>query len=212
MLAGGGAHLQANKEDLVAVLPHNEGPQQADYGLGQVEHHLQQVVEHERARDGRAVAHLGIGKGTSNGVFRLQCAYAVLCYLPAHKAVGEGVVVALEGDDQDGDDQSHRTQEEVEELYNELHGGSLIRQVGDAVKDKSHYRHHTENDSGPVWCLPGQQRGADGGHEEGHGGCGDAQQQLQQGDEQWEAAAAAFVGILWPVWLLTSTGPPWTLL
>lgn len=72
-------------------------------------------------------------------------------------------------------------------------------------------RVHAYNDAGPVWCLPGQERGADGDHEEGHGCDGHPQQQLQQGNEQGEATATALVGILGR-WASLLCFPPFLLL
>lgn len=59
------------------------------------------------------------------------------------------------------------------------------------------------NDPCPVWCLPGQEWGADGQHEEGHRCDGHPQQQLEQGDEQRETTDLAFVAILW-LWTIIS--------
>lgn len=53
------------------------------------------------------------------------------------------------------------------------------------------------NDPSPVWRLPGQERGADGQHKEGHGCDGHPQQQLEQGDEQRESTDSALTSILW---------------
>lgn len=53
------------------------------------------------------------------------------------------------------------------------------------------------DDPSPVWRLPGQERGADGQHEEGHGRDGHPQQQLEQGDEQREATDPALLAALW---------------
>lgn len=53
------------------------------------------------------------------------------------------------------------------------------------------------NDPSPVWRLPGQKWGADGHHKEGHDCDGYPQQQLEQGDEQREAADLALLAVLW---------------
>lgn len=52
------------------------------------------------------------------------------------------------------------------------------------------------NDAGPMGRLPGQQRGANGNHEEGHPCYCDAQKKLEQSDQQRKAAATTFLDIL----------------
>lgn len=98
------------------MFPYHESSHQTHNGLSQVQHDLQKVVHRHCAHDGTAVCHAAVGKGSSNGILRVHGACAVLAHFLAHEAVSEGVVVALEGDDQDRDDKPYRAEEEVQEL------------------------------------------------------------------------------------------------
>lgn len=81
LLEGGRANLQTSKEDLVAVLPHDEGTDGTDERLDQVQHNLEQEVECECPIDHLTVTDSLVGEGASYRVLWVQCAHAVLSHL-----------------------------------------------------------------------------------------------------------------------------------
>lgn len=99
-LGGGGADLKAGEEHLVAVLPHDEGPDGTHHCLEQVENDLQQEVEGEGPGDHLAVTDSLIGEGASYWVLLIQSAHAVLARLLTPEAAGLRVMVSGEGNNQ----------------------------------------------------------------------------------------------------------------
>lgn len=112
----GGADLEAGKEHLVAVLPHDEGGHGADQRLDRVQHNLDQEVEGERPSDGLTVARLLVGEEAGDGVIRAQLALAALLHLHAGQAAGLRVVVAGKHSGEQRQDQADRAQGEVGDL------------------------------------------------------------------------------------------------
>lgn len=98
------------------MLPHDEGTDGADQGLGQVQHNLDQEVEREGPSYHLTVADSLVGKGARYGVVLMQFAYAVIFNRLTAQAAGLRVVVSSEGHDQHWDDQANRAQAEVKEL------------------------------------------------------------------------------------------------
>lgn len=88
VLRGGRADLETSEEDLVTVLPHDEGTDGTDDCLGQVQHDLEQEVERECPGDHLTVADPLVGEGAGYWVVSIQPAHAVLFHLIAVEAAG----------------------------------------------------------------------------------------------------------------------------
>lgn len=88
LLGGRRTNLQTSKEDLVAVLPHEEGPDGTDERLGQVEYDLDQEVKSEGLGYHLTVADSLVGEGACDWVILLQRAHAVLSDVPTGEATG----------------------------------------------------------------------------------------------------------------------------
>lgn len=112
----GRTDLQPGEKDLVAVLPHDEGPDGTDQSLGQVEHDLDQEVQSEGPSYRLAVSHPLVGEGASYGVLLVECANAVLSGGPTAEATGLWVVVSGERHHQHWNDQADGTQDKVQNL------------------------------------------------------------------------------------------------
>ena len=88
LCGGGRANLKTSKEDLVTVLPHDEGAHGTDECLGQVQYDLEQEVERECPGDHLTVTDCLVGKGAGYWVFLVQCAHAVFSDLHTAEAAG----------------------------------------------------------------------------------------------------------------------------
>lgn len=127
LLGVGRANLQAGEEDLIAVLPHDEGTDSADQGLDQIQHDLEQEVERESPGDDLTVLDPLIGEGASYGVVGVQGAHTVISLLVAREAAGLRVVVPGERRDQHRYDQANRAQDKVQELQREREKNKNVR-------------------------------------------------------------------------------------
>lgn len=116
LLCGGRTNLKAGEEDLVPVLPHDEGGDGAHESLEQVQYDLEQEVEGERPSDRLAAGDLLVGEGAGDWVVWLQSAHAVPSHLLTAEAAGLWVVVYSKGHDQHWNDQADGAQGKVEEL------------------------------------------------------------------------------------------------
>lgn len=113
---GGRANLKTCKEDLIAVLPHDEGTNGADKCLGQIEDDLDQEVECESTGDRLAVADSLISESASYWVVFIEPAGALVSLLLTDEAAVLRVVVCSECHDEHRDDQANHTQDKIEEL------------------------------------------------------------------------------------------------
>lgn len=69
LLGGGRANLKTSEEDLVPVLPHDEGTDGTDKRLENVQYDLEQEVEGECPSDHLTVDNILIGEGAGYWVF-----------------------------------------------------------------------------------------------------------------------------------------------
>lgn len=115
-LGGGRTDLQAGEKHLVAVLPHDEGPDDADQRLGGVEHDLDQEVKSEGPRYGLAVFHALVGEGASYRVLLAERANTVPPRRPAAEPAGLRVMVPGKGHHQHRNDQPDGAQDKVQNL------------------------------------------------------------------------------------------------
>ena len=88
MLGGGRADLKTSEEDLVTVLPQDEGTDGTDEGLGQVQHDLDQKVDCECPGDHITVTGPLEVERTGYWVIVIQFADAVFSQLFTAKAAG----------------------------------------------------------------------------------------------------------------------------
>lgn len=116
LLRGRRADLHAGEEDLVTVLPHDEGTDGADEPLNQVQYDLEQEVHGEGPRDLLAVADPVVGESASYGVAGVQCAHAGVSHRRTAHVTGLRVVVSSERHDRHRDDQANGAQDKVQEL------------------------------------------------------------------------------------------------
>lgn len=116
LLGGRRADLQPREEDLIAMLPHDEGPHGTDQRLGQVQQDLNQEVERKGPGYRLAVTDVLIDEGSSDWVSLIQHARAVSLFLLTGEAAGQRVMVSGKRHDQHGDDQASGAQDEVQEL------------------------------------------------------------------------------------------------
>lgn len=88
LLGGGGANLKTSKEDLVPVLPHDEGASGTDKRLKQVQNDLEQEVEVERPGDRLTAGDLLVGEGAGYWIVFIQFAHAVFSHHLTVEAAG----------------------------------------------------------------------------------------------------------------------------
>lgn len=88
LLGGGRADLKTSEEDLIAMLPHDEGTDSTDNGLNQVQQYLEQEVKCERPGDYLAVTDPLIVESTSYWVILIQYTHTVLSRLLTDEVTG----------------------------------------------------------------------------------------------------------------------------